>query len=182
MKIKEFFLVLASLFLGGVAVAQSPLNFYDFEVTDIDGKPFLFSQLKGKKVMVVNVASKCGFTKQYAQLQEVYQKYQDDGFVIVAFPANNFLWQEPGSDEDIKTFCSLNYQVTFPMMSKISVKGKKIHPVYQWLTQKEQNGLMDSKVKWNFQKYLINRAGKLEKMFSPSTVPDDPEIIEWIEK
>jgi len=182
MKIKEFFLVLVSLFFGGVAVAQSPLNFYDFEVTDIDGKPFLFSQLKGKKVMVVNVASKCGFTKQYAQLQEVYQKYRDDDFVIVAFPANNFLWQEPGSDEDIKTFCSLNYQVTFPMMSKISVKGKKIHPVYQWLTQKEQNGLMDSKVKWNFQKYLINRAGKLEKMFSPSTVPDDPEIIEWIEK
>lgn len=181
MKLKQLFILLAGIFFGGESLAQSSLKFYDFEVIDIDGNTFLFSQLRDKKVMVVNVASKCGYTKQYTQLQEVYDSYKDIGFVVIAFPANNFLWQEPGSDEDIKSFCTLNYQVTFPLMSKISVKGKNMHPLYQWLTQKEQNGFKDSKVKWNFQKYLISKDGKLEKVCSPSTVPDDPEIIKWIE-
>jgi len=182
MKIKELFLLLTAMFFGGVAEAQSPVNFYDFEVNDIDGNTFLFSQLKGKKVMLINVASKCGYTKQYTQLQSVYEKYKDDGFIIVAFPANNFLWQEPGTNEEIKSFCTLNYQVTFPIMSKISVKGKDKHPLYQWLTQKAQNGYKDSKVKWNFQKYMISRTGELEHVYSPSTVPDDPEIIKWIKE
>ena len=157
-------------------------SFYDFTVKDIDGKEYSLSQLKGKKVMVVNVASKCGYTKQYTQLQEVYAKYGGDDFVIIGFPANNFLWQEPGTDEEIKTFCSTNYQVTFPMMSKISVKGSDMHPLYHWLTEKDKNGVMDSKVKWNFQKYLISADGKLEKMFLSKVVPDDPEIIKWIEE
>jgi glutathione peroxidase len=157
-------------------------SFYDFTVKDIDGKEYSFSQLKGKKVMVVNVASKCGYTKQYQQLQAVYAKYGGNDFVIIGFPANNFLWQEPGTDEEIKTFCSTNYQVTFPMMSKISVKGSDMHPLYHWLTEKDKNGMMDSKVKWNFQKYLISADGKLEKMFLSKVVPDDPEIIKWIEE
>lgn len=165
--------------MSSISAQQS---FYDFTVTDIDGNDFPLSQLKGKKVMVVNVASKCGYTKQYKQLQEVYKQYGGDDFVIIGFPANNFLWQEPGTDEEIKQFCSLNYNVTFPMMSKISVKGSSMHPLYQWLTKKDKNGLMDSKVKWNFQKYMIGTDGKLEEMFLTKVVPDDAEIIEWIEK
>ena len=155
-------------------------SFYDFTVKDIDGNDFAFSQLKGKKVMIVNVASKCGYTKQYKQLQEVYEQYGGDDFIIIGFPANNFLWQEPGTDEKIKAFCALNYQISFPLMSKISVKGKNMHPLYQWLTKKDENGVMDSKVKWNFQKYLIGKDGKLEEMYAPSTLPDDTKIIEWI--
>ncbi len=156
-------------------------DFYDFTVKDIDGNDFSFSQLKGKKVLVVNVASKCGHTPQYEQLEEIYEKYKDLGFVIVAFPANNFMHQEPGTDEEIKQFCSLNYGVTFPVMSKISVKGKDIHEVYQWLTSKERNGVRDSSVKWNFQKYLISADGKLVDVIKPKIKPDDPVIIKWIE-
>jgi glutathione peroxidase len=131
--------------------------------------------------MVVNVASKCGYTSQYEQLQAIYEKYKDADFMIIAFPANNFMGQEPGSDEEIKAFCSENYGVSFPVMSKISVKGKDMHPVYQWLTTKELNGVDDSSVKWNFQKYLISKDGTLQKVFNPKTSPDDPEIIGWIE-
>lgn len=175
---KKYIMILMTLMVAGSLSAQQ--SFYDFTVTDIDGKEFALSQLKGKKVMVVNVASKCGFTKQYEQLEAVYKQYGGDDFVIIGFPANNFLSQEPGSDEEIKQFCTLNYGVTFPMMSKISVKGKDMHPLYQWLTEKEKNGVEDSKVKWNFQKYLIGKDGKLEKVFYSSTVPDDEEIIAWI--
>jgi glutathione peroxidase len=173
-------LIIISIFLSTSLFAQE--SFYDFTVKDIDGNDFSLSQLKGKKVMVINVASKCGFTKQYKQLEEVYEKYGGDNFVIIGFPANNFLHQEPGTNEEIKEFCSLNFGVSFPMMSKISVKGKDMHPLYHWLTEKDKNGVIDSKVKWNFQKYLISADGQLEKMFSSSTTPDDPEIIEWIEK
>jgi len=180
MNFKQILLMIASVFVSGQTIAQETKSFYDFIVKDIDGNDFQFSQLKGKKVMVVNVASKCGYTKQYTRLQKVYETYKDDNFVIVAFPANNFLWQEPGTDAEIKTFCTLNYNVTFPIMSKISVKGSDKHPLYQWLTQKEMNGFENSKVKWNFQKYLISPEGKLEKVCSPSMVPDDPEIIDWI--
>ncbi len=162
------------------SVAQS--SFYDYTVTDIDGNEFSFEQLKGKKVMVVNVASKCGFTPQYEQLEAIYSKYRDDNFVIIGFPANNFMRQEPGTDEEIKSFCTLNYGVTFPLMSKVSVKGKDKSPIYEWLTEKEMNGKEDSSVKWNFQKYLVSSDGQLEKVLSPSTKPDDQEIIDWIEK
>lgn len=160
--------------------AQST-GFYDYSVTDIDGNTFSFQQLKGKKVMIVNVASKCGNTPQYEQLESIYKKYKDKGFVIIGFPANDFMHQEPGTNKEIKEFCTLNYGVTFPMMAKISVKGKDMAPIYHWLTEKKLNGVEDSKVKWNFQKYLISPEGKLEKVIPPKVKPDDPEIIRWIE-
>lgn len=155
---------------------------YEFKVTDIKGEVYDLATLKGKKVMIVNTASECGLTPQYKQLQAMYEKYQDRNFVIIGFPANNFLSQEPGSNAEIATFCSANYGVSFPMMSKISVKGSDIHPLYQFLTQKSQNGLEDNQVKWNFQKYLIGTDGKLVRVVSPQTLPDDPSIVSWIEE
>ena len=156
-------------------------NIYEYKVTDIDGEECDITDLKGKKVMIVNTASKCGFTPQYEQLEEIYQKYKDDNFMVIGFPANNFMSQEPGSEEEIKEFCTLNYGVTFPMMSKISVKGDDMHPLYQYLTQKERNGVSDNEVKWNFQKYLINEDGTLAHVFYSKTLPNDQEIINWIE-
>ena len=155
---------------------------YQFTVEDINGNPFALADLKGKKVMIVNTASKCGLTPQYKELEALYQQYKDKDFIIIGFPANNFLGQEPGSNEQIASFCSINYGVTFPMMSKISVKGKNMHPLYQFLTQKAKNGVEDSKVKWNFQKYLISRDGKLEKVIDPKTLPSSDEVKQWIEK
>ena len=156
-------------------------SFYDFKVTDINGKTFDLSKLKGKKVLVVNTASKCGLTPQYEALEELYKKYGGPRFTIIGFPANNFLSQEPGSNDEIKEFCTKNYGVTFPMMAKISVKGNDIAPVYQWLTQKGKNGVMDSDVAWNFQKYMIDENGRLVNYASPKTLPDDPKIVKWIE-
>ena len=155
---------------------------YQFTVEDINGKPFALADLKGKKVMIVNTASKCGLTPQYKELEALYQQYKDKDFIIIGFPANNFLGQEPGSNEQIASFCSINYGVSFPMMSKISVKGKNMHPLYQFLTQKSKNGVKDSKVKWNFQKYLIGRDGKLEKVIDPNTLPSSDDVKQWIEK
>jgi len=155
---------------------------HDFKVTDIIGSEFDLATLEGKKVMVVNTASECGLTPQYEGLEALYKKYKDQNFVIVGFPANNFMNQEPGSDKEIAAFCEKNYGVTFPMMSKISVKGDDQHELYAWLTQKALNGVKDSKVKWNFQKYLINPDGTLAKVFSPRTKPQSEEIVEWIEQ
>lgn len=154
---------------------------YQFKVEDLSGDSFDFSTLKGKKILVVNTASECGLTPQYEQLQAIYEKYKDQNFVIVGFPANNFGAQEPGSNSEIATFCQQNYGVSFPMMAKISVKGEDMHPVYQFLTQKAKNGLQDSEVQWNFQKYLINENGELAKVVSPRTLPTDAEIVNWIE-
>ena len=154
---------------------------YQFKVEDLSGDTFDFSTLKGKKILVVNTASECGLTPQYEQLQAIYEKYKDKNFVIVGFPANNFGAQEPGSNQEIATFCQQNYGVSFPMMAKISVKGEDMHPVYQFLTQKAKNGLQDSEVQWNFQKYLINENGELVKVVSPRTLPTDAEIVNWIE-
>ncbi len=155
-------------------------SFYDFIVDDIDGNSFKLSELKGKKVLVVNTASKCGLTPQYKQLQELFDTYGGEKFTIVGFPANNFANQEPGTDENIAEFCEKNYGVTFLMMSKISVKGDDIHPLYQWLTQKNKNGKMDSEVAWNFQKYLIDENGQLVDMVEPKVKPDDEKIVGWI--
>ncbi|MAQ42508.1 glutathione peroxidase [Mesonia oceanica] len=155
---------------------------YQFQVEDIEGNAFDLSSLKGKKVMIVNTASKCGLTPQYKQLEELYQKYKDDDFVIIGFPANNFASQEPGTDEEIAQFCERNYGVTFPMMSKISVKGDDMHPLYQFLTQKSKNGYADSDVSWNFQKYLINEEGKVVEVIDPRTLPTDEKVISWIEE
>lgn len=156
-------------------------NIYQFKVTDLFGEEFDFSSLKGKKIMIVNTASECGLTPQYKDLQAIYEKYKDKNFVIVGFPANNFGSQEPGSNQEIATFCEKNYGVSFPMMSKISVKGSDMHEVYQFLTQKSKNGLQDSSVEWNFQKYLINENGELEKVVSPRVLPTDSSVISWIE-
>lgn len=153
---------------------------YQFKVTDLYGKTFDFASLKGKKVLIVNTASECGLTPQYKELESIYQKYKSKGFVIVGFPANNFGAQEPGSNEQIATFCQKNYGVTFPMMSKISVKGKDISEVYAFLTNKSRNGLKDSEVEWNFQKYLIDENGRLVKVVSPRVLPTDPSIVDWI--
>lgn len=186
MKILSIFLVMLSC--GASSKAIPPIesakaeNIYQFKVTDIEDKEFDFASLKGKKVLIVNTASKCGFTPQYEQLEELYKKYKDDNFVILGFPANNFLGQEPGSNEDIAGFCQKNYGVSFPMMGKISVKGKDIHPLYAYLTSKSLNGLEDNSVKWNFQKYLINEEGFLEKVIAPATSPLSDEIVSWIEK
>ena len=155
-------------------------SIHQFKVADIYGNIFDFSQLKGKKVMIVNTASKCGLTYQYEALQKLYSQYKDLNFVIIGFPSNDFLWQEPGSNDEIIDFCEQNYGVTFPMMSKITVKGTKKHPIYQFLTQKSKNNYRDSRVTWNFQKYLINQEGIIEKIISPRTRPDSQEIVSWI--
>ncbi|MDF1672189.1 MAG: glutathione peroxidase [Vicingaceae bacterium] len=157
-------------------------SIHQFKVIDLYGEEFDFNDLKGKKVMVVNTASECGLTPQYKQLQAIYEKYKDQNFVIVGFPANNFGSQEPGNDEKIAAFCQKNYGVTFPMMSKSSVKGDDINEIYQFLTQKSQNGLEDSEVKWNFQKYLLDEEGYLVKVIQPQTLPDDESILKWIEE
>ncbi len=162
------------------ASSSAQNSFYDFTVKDINGSNFPFSQLKGKKVMIVNTASKCGFTPQYADLEKLYEEYQDKGLVIIGFPANNFANQEPGSNDKIKSFCEKNYGVTFPMMSKISVKGPDISPVYQWLTQKDQNGEMNTEVGWNFHKYLINENGELVASLPSKVKPYSEEVIAFL--
>lgn len=177
---KILMLAIMATVLSFSASAQNK-NFYDFTVQTIDGKGFNLSELKGKKVLVVNVASKCGFTPQYKQLEELYEKYKNDNFVIIGFPANNFLRQEPGTNEEIKEFCTLNYGVTFPMMAKISVKGEDMAPLYKWLTQKSQNGKQDASVKWNFQKFMIDENGNWAGVASSQTSPMSEEIITWIE-
>jgi glutathione peroxidase len=168
------------MFIGMILFSQTN-SFYDFKVKNIDGEDFDLATLKGKKVLVVNTASKCGFTPQYEDLQALYEKYSAKNFVIIGFPANNFMKQEPGSNEEIKEFCTSKYEVTFPMMSKISVKGDDIHPLYQWLTEKEMNGKKDSNVKWNFQKYMIDENGNFVDVASPKTTPFDDQIVNWIE-
>ena len=174
-------LAMSVLMFISIALMAQAKSFYDFKVKNIDGDDFDLSSLKGKKVLVVNTASKCGFTPQYEDLQKLYDKYSSRGFVVIGFPANNFMKQEPGSEAEIKQFCTSNYSVTFPMMSKISVKGNDIHLLYEWLTKKEMNGKMDSKVKWNFQKYMIDENGKLVDVAFSKTNPMDDQIVNWIE-
>jgi glutathione peroxidase len=168
------------LMIAGMSGFSQKTNFYSFNTKDIDGKAFDLSSLKGKKVLVVNTASKCGNTPQYKDLEALYLKYGGDKFVIIGFPANNFMSQEPGTNEEIKQFCTEKYQVTFPMMQKISVKGDDIDPIYKWLTTKSLNGKMDAEISWNFQKFMIDEKGNLVDMASPRTSPTDEKIVEWI--
>lgn len=177
---KKITIILSLLVISTFAFSQK--SFYDFKVKDIDGKDFDLSSLKGKKVLVVNTASKCGLTPQYKQLQSLFETYGGEKFTIIGFPANNFMKQEPGSNEEIAEFCEKNYGVTFQMMSKISVKGDDIDPLYKWLTSKSENGVLDSDVSWNFQKYLIDENGKLVDMVAPKVKPDDDKILSWIKK
>ena len=177
---KSIFLLAVTLFMTITMEAQTKQSIYQFKVIDLNGKTFDFASLKGKKILVVNTASKCGYTRQYEQLEAIYKKYKDDNFVIVGFPANNFGSQEPGTNAEIATFCKVNYGVTFPMMSKISVKGSDMNEVYQFLTQKSKNGLKDSNVEWNFQKYLLNEKGELEQVYLSGVKPTDDKIVDWI--
>ena len=156
-------------------------SIHQFKVEDLYGEEFDFSALKGKKIMVVNTASKCGLTPQYKKLQEVYNTYKDQNFIIIGFPANNFNKQEPGTNSEIAEFCQKNYGVEFPMMSKIDVKGENQHIIYQFLTQKEKNGHSNNEVAWNFQKYLIDENGHVINVLSPKIQPDSDVVIKWIE-
>ena len=175
---KKFALLFSFIFIVVLSFGQK--SFYDFTVKDITGKDFPLSQLKGKKVLVVNTASKCGFTPQYEQLEKIYKEYGGKDFIIIGFPANNFAHQEPGTNAEISEFCTKNYGVTFPMMSKVSVQGDDMAPIYQWLTEKALNGVMDSKIAWNFQKYMIDENGHLVDYAVSKVKPDDPKIINWI--
>jgi len=156
-------------------------SIYDFEMTDIDGNKIPLQKFKGNAVMIVNVASKCGLTPQYKELQELYSKYKDKGFVILGFPANNFKEQEPGTNKEIKEFCTLNYGVQFPMFSKISVLGGDIHPLYRFLTQKETNPNSPGNIRWNFDKFLVDKNGDIINRFHPKISPLDKTITEAIE-
>ena len=176
---KTISLTLFLMFAVMLGYAQKA-NFHSFKTKTIDGADFDLASLKGKKVLVVNTASKCGLTPQYKDLQELYAKYGGDKFIIIGFPANNFLSQEPGSNAEIKQFCKEEYKVAFPMMQKISVKGDDMDPIYKWLTTKSLNGKMDAEVSWNFQKFMIDENGNFVDMASPRTKPNDEKIINWI--
>jgi glutathione peroxidase len=154
-------------------------SIYDFKVNSIDGKPLNLAQYKGKHILIVNTASKCGYTKQYADLEKLHKQYKDK-LVVIGFPANNFGGQEPGSNEEIKEFCSANFGVSFPMSEKVSVKGDDTHPLFQWLTHKDQNGVMDAEIKWNFTKFLVDKNGKLVAVFPSNVNPMSEEITKYL--
>lgn len=175
--------IISTILFGLISITMlGQTSLYDFKVKDIDGKDFDMANLKGKKVLVVNVASKCGLTPQYEKLQQLYEKYKDQNFIVIGFPANNFNGQEPGTNEEIKTFCTLNYDVTFPMMSKIDVVGEDKAPIYKWLTEKSQNGKIDAEVQWNFQKFMIDENGHLVDFVPPREDPFSEKIVKWIEQ
>lgn len=155
------------------------VRFHDYRVKTITGEDFNLVELKGKRVLVVNTASECGSTPQYAQLQELYETYGGDRFTIIGFPSNDFGGQEPGSNSEIATFCQKNYGVTFPMMQKISITGENPHPLYLWLTQKSRNGVSDAEVKWNFNKFLVDENGNWIAYYSSKTEPLDDEIVKF---
>jgi glutathione peroxidase len=150
-----------------------------FKAEGIDGGVIDFANFKGKKISVVNVASKCGFTPQYKQLQELYEEFEDK-LAIVGFPCNDFGEQEPGNNDEIEAFCKEEYDVRFPLAAKISIRGSDIHPIYEWLTDKDKNGVMDSTVAWNFQKYLLDEKGRLVHLFPSSASPFDDHILNWL--
>ena len=174
-------IMLASL-LAVLLTAAPTKTVYDFKVKDIDGKDVSLSQYKGKVLLIVNVASLCGNTPQYKDIQNLYEKYNGKGLVVLGFPANNFMGQEPGSDKEIKEFCTREYAVTFPMFSKVSVKGKDIAPLYSYLTQKSENGVTDAPVTWNFQKFLVGKNGQVIASVSPRTSVNDAAVLKQIEE
>lgn len=171
-------ILLITVLIASISFTQTTI--YDFKVETIEGDSLDLATLKGKKVMIVNTASKCGLTPQYEDLQALYEKYKDDNFVIIGFPANDFMKQEPGTDKEIAEFCKLNYGVTFLMMSKVVVKGENKTALFEYLTTNKETGETEE-IKWNFQKFLINEKGQLEKTISPSVKPLDESITSWIE-
>jgi glutathione peroxidase len=173
------------LYLTGMVMAASLFGasgVLDFTLNSLDGKPAPLAEYRGKVILLVNVASKCGYTPQYTGLEKIYEKYKDQGFVILGFPANNFGGQEPGTNEEIKTFCSSKYQVTFPMYSKVSVKGADSTPLYQFLTDKQSNPATAGEIKWNFTKFLVDRNGKVIARFEPAITPESADVTGAIEK
>ena len=176
---KRLFVLIAIL---GMSVMAAEKTVYDFTLNAIDGQPTALSSFQGKVVLLVNVASRCGYTPQYTALQSIYEKYKDRGFVIVGIPANNFGGQEPGTNQEIKTFCSAKYHVTFPMMAKVSVKGSDITPLYQFLTDKTAHPETGGEIGWNFTKFLVGPDGKVIARFDSAVEPDSPRITEAIEK
>ena len=177
---KYILLITLISFITMSTFSQTPDNgFYSFKVKTLEGEDFDFASLKGKKVMVVNTASKCGFTPQYEDLEALHRQFGDK-LAIIGFPANNFLNQEPGSAFEIRQFCTENFDVTFPLMEKISVKGDDMHPLYKWLTSKELNGVMDSNVRWNFQKYLIDEEGNLVDVLYSKEKPGSKKVLAWL--
>lgn len=181
MKKLIIFSLLSFTFLFTNMLSAQNKTLYDFTVEDIDGNQFDFSTLEGQKVLIVNVASKCGYTPQYAQLEELYNNYKDQGFMVIGFPSNDFKGQEPGTNEEIKEFCTLNYGVTFPIMSKVVVTGEDKAPIYKWLTEKSENGKIDSDVQWNFQKYMIDEDGNVVDYALSKETPLSPKIVDWVE-
>jgi glutathione peroxidase len=183
MKFLPFLMSFLSFFFGTpkTHATDIPKSIYDFKVEGLEGETIDFAQFKGKKILIVNTASKCGFTPQYEELEKLYELYKDN-LVIVGFPANNFMFQEPKGNKEIAEFCQKNYGVTFPMAAKISVKGKDMAPIYQWLTNKDYNHYESTSVGWNFQKYLIDENGKLVAMFPSKIKPMSDEIVNAIKK
>jgi len=176
---KKLFVLMALL---GMSVMAAEKTIYDFTLNSIDGQPTPLSTFKGKVLLLVNVASRCGYTPQYAALESIYEKYKDHGFVIVGIPANNFGAQEPGTNQEIKTFCSAKYHVTFPMMAKVSVKGGDITPLYQFLTDKNEHPDTGGEIGWNFTKFLVGPDGTVIARFDSAVVPDSPQVTGAIEK
>jgi glutathione peroxidase len=164
----------------GVKMAEKSV--LEFTMKNIDGKDVKLDEYNGKVLLIVNVASKCGYTPQYEGLESTYRKYKDQGLVVIGFPANNFMGQEPGTNEEIKTFCKTRYDVTFPMFAKISVKGDDIHPLYRFLTSKETNPEFAGDISWNFNKFLVDRSGKVVDRFSTREKPESEKIAIAIEK
>jgi glutathione peroxidase len=173
--------LLSFLLLGALLAVASEKSVYDYTLNSIDGQPAPFAAFKGKVLMLVNVASRCGYTPQYSALESVYEKYKDKGLVIVGVPANNFGAQEPGTNEEIKTFCTRKYNVQFPMMSKVSVKGADTTPLYQYLTDAKLNPKTGGEIKWNFTKFLVDRQGNIVARFEPEVTPDSPQVTSAIE-
>ena len=167
--------------LWGDKTMQPTTDIYSIPVTNIMGLPGDLSEYRGKVLMIVNTASKCGFTKQYADLQKLWETYEKDGLVVLGFPANNFMGQEPGTDAEIQNFCQINFGVSFPMFSKISVKGRDIHPLYAWLTDKKAGHDHGGAISWNFTKFLISRDGRVIDRFSPNTSPSSEKVIKAVE-
>jgi len=173
--------LLSFLLLSVLLTFASEKSVYDYTLNSIDGQPAPFAAFKGKVLMLVNVASRCGYTPQYSALESVYEKYKDKGLVVVGVPANNFGAQEPGTNDEIKTFCTRKYNVQFPMMSKVSVKGSDTAPLYQYLTDTKLNPKTGGEIQWNFTKFLVDRQGNIVARFEPEVTPDSPQVISAIE-
>ena len=177
--IKYIITAMATIVLSSFSLKSDTASIHQFSVTSIDGGTINFADFKGKKILVVNTASKCGFTPQYEGLEKLYETYKNK-LVVIGFPCNQFLAQDPGTNETIQTFCKKNYGVTFPLAAKIHVKGKEIAPIYKWLCNKSENGVLDAKISWNFNKFLLDEDGKMIAYFGSSVKPDSEEILKWL--